>query len=112
MTLNTKLETAQEAIREALISALQEKKDFLLSDLFTTYDKIKLISRRSEQRSTFAVNTRLKGGAYDDFWKEDGISLTGNPNSASYDTISFGAAQPAHMPIVFGNEGKDIISFS
>lgn len=104
MTLNTKLDTAQEAVREALIGALEEKKDYLLSDLFATYDKIKSISRRINTESKFRINTS-------DFWKDDGISLVGNPSAASSDTISFGAAQAAHMPI-FGSEGKDVISFS
>ena len=49
-----------------------------------------------------------------DYWYEDGISLTGNPGAASPDTInftstSFGAAQP--VPVMLGGMGEDHISF-
>ena len=40
-----------------------------------------------------------------DYWYEDGISLTGNPGTASSDTINFGS----HLP---GGMGNDHITFS
>jgi len=41
-----------------------------------------------------------------DYWYEDGISLTGNPGTASSDTIAFGGS---HVP---GGMGNDHITFS
>ena len=57
-----------------------------------------------------------------DFWHEDGFSLTGNPGAASSDTIisgssgtdtiSFGAAQPAHDFSYLNLGSPDTISLS
>ena len=59
-----------------------------------------------------------------DFWHEDGFSLTGNPAPAAQDTITldfgtsdqgmvnFGAAQPVPMDGIFGGAGTDTISFN
>jgi hypothetical protein len=49
-----------------------------------------------------------------DYWNEDGFSLSGNPSAASSDTIylsstSYGAAQP--VPMMLGGMGEDHISF-
>ena len=53
-----------------------------------------------------------------DYWTEDGISLTGNPNPSAdtviyggegTDTISFGAAQP--VPMNYFGAGEDTITF-
>ena len=41
-----------------------------------------------------------------DYWKEDGFSLTGNPGTASSDTIVFGSSR---LP---GGMGNDHITFS
>lgn len=58
-----------------------------------------------------------------DFWHEDGFSLTGNPAPAAQDTITFdfgtsdqgmvnfGAAQPVPMDGIFGGAGTDILNF-
>ena len=40
-----------------------------------------------------------------DYWEDDGFSLTGNPGTASSDTINFGS----HLP---GGMGNDHITFS
>ena len=68
-----------------------------------------------------------------DYWREDAFSVTGNPGTASSDTInlgshipggmgddhitfssdtiSFGAAQPVPMDNIFGGVGQDSITF-
>ena len=46
-----------------------------------------------------------------DFWHEDG-SLTGNPGAASSDTISFGAARPAHDFTYLNLESPDTINLN
>ena len=43
-----------------------------------------------------------------DFWQEDGISLTGNPGNPSPDMINFTYAAE---PVTLGGEGNDHISF-
>mgnify|MGYP001349094805 CR=1 FL=1 len=74
-------------------------------------------------------NERDEDGRYpadhpsQDFWHEDGFSLTGNPAPAAQDTITFdfgtsdqgmvnfGAAQPVPMDGIFGGAGKDTLNF-
>ena len=56
----------------------------------------------------------VNGVSNQDFWEEDGISITGNPNAAP-DTINFsstiGAAQPVPLDyLTFG--GQDSVSFN
>ena len=56
----------------------------------------------------------VNGVSNEDFWEEDGISITGNPNAAP-DTINFsstiGAAQPVPLDyLTFG--GQDSVSFN
>jgi hypothetical protein len=57
----------------------------------------------------------VNGVSNQDFWEEDGISITGNPYADSPDTINFsstiGAAQPVPLDyLTFG--GEDSISFN
>ena len=56
----------------------------------------------------------VNGVSHQDFWEEDGISITGNPYADSPDTINFsstiGAAQPVPLDyLTFG--GQDSVSF-
>ena len=44
-----------------------------------------------------------------DYWYEDGFSLTGNPSAASSDTINFSST--SYEPVVLGGTGEDRISF-
>ena len=52
-----------------------------------------------------------------DYWYEDGFSLTGNPGAASSDTISFsstttfGAAEATDTLSLYGYSGNDTLSF-
>ena len=73
---------------------------------------------------TKADGYSVNGESNQDFWKEDGFSLIGNPGSASSDTISFSsaydaldigdpgpfAAQP--VPMIFGASGEDTLTFN
>lgn len=111
MTIKTNIESAQESVRKALVCALENKKDYLLTDLFESLNKLKNISSRCYSDSfgtdvvtfnTSKVNTAntdvltfkttgIKTVSSDQsYWDEDGISLTGNPSGYSADTISFG----------------------
>ena len=57
-----------------------------------------------------------------DYWYEDGISLTGNPSAAAPDTVVLGSALPGGMgddhisfgytSSVYGASGEDSISFN
>ena len=47
-----------------------------------------------------------------DYWYDDGFSLTGNPGAASPDTINFGSTSyGAAPPVILGGMGEDHISF-
>ena len=47
-----------------------------------------------------------------DYWYEDGFSLTGNPGTASPDTINFSSTTfGAAQPVMLGGMGEDHISF-
>ena len=52
-----------------------------------------------------------------DYWYEDGFSLTGNPGAFSSDTISFsstttfGAAEATDTLSLYGYSGNDTLSF-
>ena len=54
----------------------------------------------------------VNGESNQDFWEEDGFSITGNPYAApdtiNFSSTTFGAAQP--VPITFG--GEDTLSFN
>jgi hypothetical protein len=103
MTIRSHLDTAQEQVRKALVLALENKKDYLLTELFDCLSNLKKVSCKVYEKTTINTNQ--------DFWVNDGISITGNPGTISSDTISFGAAQPASS-YVFGTSGTDVISFS
>lgn len=104
MTIRSHLDAAQEEVRKALILSLENKKDYLLTELFDCLSNLKKVSSKVFNSTTFNTNQ--------DFWKEDGISITGNPGSISSDTISFGAAQPVSSHNLFGGSGTDVITFS
>ena len=47
-----------------------------------------------------------------DYWEEDGFSITGNPGTASSDTIDFSVDQDALGTLsLYGSSGSDAISF-
>ena len=68
------------------------------------YDELKMDEKRDSSQ---------------DYWYEDGFSLTGNPGAASSDTINFTgmssavhAADTVPMDGILGGVGQDIVTFS
>lgn len=111
MTIKTNIESAQESVRKALVNALENKTDYLLTDLFESLNKLNNISSRCHSDSfctdglTFSTSGIKTSGtdvltfstsgiktvpSNQSYWEDDGFSMTGNPSSYSPDTISFG----------------------
>ncbi len=111
MTIKTNIESAQESVRKALVDALENKKDYLLTDLFESLNKLKNISSRCYSDSLFTDGLTFTASGIStvnndvlsfstsgiktvpsdqSYWEDDGFSMTGNPSGCSPDTISFG----------------------
>lgn len=81
MTIKSHLEDAQESIRQALILALEEKKEYQVTKLFSLYNHVK---DSIPVESSINFSTDLKGPF---------------------------AAQPITSNYFFGGLGEDVISF-
>ena len=68
-------------------------------------DELNMTESLGEEIYEDMLNMNAKPDTSQDFWKEDGFSLTGNPAPASPDTIVFGSGLP-------GGTGEDHIAFS
>ena len=69
------------------------------------FDELNMTKSLGEEIYEDMLDMNAKRDTSQDFWKEDGFSLTGNPASASPDTIVFGSGLP-------GGTGEDHIAFS
>jgi hypothetical protein len=56
MTLKSQIETAKDAIGEALITALQNKNEAAVSDLFDAYNKVVQIKITEANKTTFTIS--------------------------------------------------------
>jgi hypothetical protein len=110
-------QNAADAVKDALISALNSDEETnTLSELWRHYLGLRAIADKASKDLLDSDYIEYKKDQ--DFWNEDGISLTGNPlsgnvGSSSSDTISFDAAQPVPMSSsIYGSSGADIITFN
>jgi len=126
-------QNATDSLREAVISALNNDEETnTLSELWRHYLGMRSMSDAAYKDSCHSddVNPRSNQS----FWEDDGISVTGNPGTASSDTISFnfndtvistgttgdtildgitfGAAAMVDMGGLIGGAGQDTITFS
>jgi len=128
MTTYKYYQNATDSLREAVISALNnDEETTTLSELWRHYLGMRSMSDAAYKDSCHsdAVNPRSNQS----FWEDDGISLTGNPGTASSDTISFNfndtiitgdtlldgshrAAAMVDMGGLIGGAGQDTITFS
>jgi len=81
-TVGNDLEAAENSVRSALVKALNQKDDLHISSLFEILSSIKKVRNHYP-----LVTSSLYTSNPQEFWEEDGISLTGNPSAASPDTI-------------------------
>lgn len=125
-------QNAVDSMRDALIAALNSDEETeTLEDIWSYY-----LGMRSITDSTFQhMHDGEDSGSVNDFWMDDGYSITGNPGAASSDTISMNfsdlnltgaassdtvlftgsavhAAQAVPMDHIYGGAGKDVITFS
>lgn len=83
MTLKSQVETAKEAVSKALITALENKKESVITDLFDVYNKLNKISIAVTDIPAFNLSTGLNNYNYGGqpvpvagSWGSDVISFT------------------------------------
>ena len=73
------------------------------------FDELNMTESLGEEIYANMLNMDAKRDTSQDFWEDDGISITGNP-AFSGDVINFGAAQPVPYES-FMTFGEDSVSF-
>jgi hypothetical protein len=81
MSLKSQIETAKDAVSKALITALENKDENVISDLFDVYNKLVSIRITETNKNTFSFNN------YHDGYINCGA--IGPLSTAGTDTISF-----------------------
>ena len=115
MSVQSQLERAEEALRQALINALAEGEEFYLSDMFKTYQEVKDLTAKVNN------TIRFKDSQWAKDWSEYNFNLTSDylkndrigGDLDAMDKIEFStdgpyAAGPVNIP---GGLGEDVISF-
>ena len=115
MSVQSQLERAEEALRQALINALAEGEEFYLSDMFKTYQEVKDLTAKVNN------TIRFKDSQWAKDWSEYNFNLTSDylkndrigGDLDAMDNIEFStdgpyAAGPVNIP---GGLGEDVISF-
>ena len=115
MSVQSQLERAEEALRQALINALAEGEEFYLSDMFKTYQEVKDLTAKVNN------TIRFKDSQWAKDWSEYNFNLTSDylkndrigGDLDAMDSIEFStdgpyAAGPVNIP---GGLGEDVISF-
>ena len=117
MSVQSQLQIAEEAVRQALINALAEGEDQYLTDLFNLLNSVGDLNKKVSNTIRFTDNTTQ--------WTKDWSEYNFNLNSDylkndrlggdldAMDNIEFStdgpyAAGPVHIP---GGLGEDVISF-
>ena len=107
MSVKSQVQSAEEALRQALINALAEGDEEFLSVLFTEYQHVSDLNRKVSEKITFDPNFSFTlSSEYLDSGITIGNSKIGGDLDA-LDDITF-AAGPVNLPGALGN---DVISF-
>ena len=109
MSVQSQLERAEEALRQALINALAEGEEFYLSDMFTAYQAIKDLNAKANNSIRFTDNRDTYYNRSSEFnfnLNSDYLDRPGGDLDAMDDFIA--AAAPVTLP---GAVGNDVISF-
>jgi hypothetical protein len=78
MSLKSQIETAKDAVSKALITALQDKNETAVSDLFDAYNKLVSIQITETNKNMFTINNNnIPCAYYDSSMNDDVISFTG-----------------------------------
>jgi myosin heavy subunit len=73
MSLKSQIEKAKDAVSKALVTALEDKNQTAVSDLFDAYNKLVSIQITERNKSMFNIND----GYYSSSMSDDVISFTG-----------------------------------
>ena len=97
-------QTAVDSVKDALIEALNNDEETnTLSEIWQHYLGLRAIADKAATDVSESIFGDTIISSNQDYWNEDGISLTGNPVAAA-DTVAFGG--------IMGGMGEDIITFS
>jgi myosin heavy subunit len=78
MSLKSQIENAKDAVSKALITALQDKNETAISDLFDAYNKLVSIQITETNKNLFTINTsNTPASYYNSSMSDDVISFTG-----------------------------------
>jgi hypothetical protein len=80
MSLKSQIETAKDAVSKALITALQDKNETAISDLFDAYNKLVSIQITETNKNMFTINNNnnnIPCAYYGSSMSDDVISFTG-----------------------------------
>lgn len=80
MSLKSQIETAKDAVSKALITALQDKNETAISDLFDAYNKLVSIHITETNRNMFSIGISNTPNAY--------YSASGSDDVISFDSIT------------------------
>ena len=86
-------QTAVDSVKDALIEALNtDEETNTLSEIWRHYLGLRAIADKAagEVSESIFGDTLTFVDSKNNYWEDDGISLTGNPGGMSADTISFG----------------------
>ena len=103
MSVKSQVQSAEEALRQALINALAEGDEEFLSELFTEYQHVSDLNRKVQDKITFDPNFSFTLSS--DYLNNDRIG----GDLDAMDNIDFGAAGSFDIAESFGD---GIISFS
>ena len=98
-------QTAVDSVKDALIEALNNDEETnTLSEIWQHYLGLRAIADKAATDVSESIfGDTIISSSNQDYWHEDGISLTGNPVVAA-DTVP--------MDGIMGGMGKDVITFS
>ena len=77
MSLKSQIETAKDAVSKALITALQNKNETAISDLFDAYNKLVSIEITETNKTVFSIGDNVPISYYNSSMNDDVISFTG-----------------------------------
>jgi len=98
-------QTAVDSVKEALIEALNtDEETNTLAEIWRHYFGLRAIADKAAADVSESIfGDTIISSSNQDYWNEDGISLTGNP---------IGAADTVYIGGIMGSAGSDVITFS
>ena len=77
MSLKSQIETAKDAVSKALITALQDKNETAVTDLFDAYNKLVSTQITETNKTVFTIAGNIPTSYYGGSMSDDVISFTG-----------------------------------